>query len=244
MKKVFVLGFALVTSGLFAQTKINKSISINANQKIVMNFDYPELIKVSTWDKNEVSIKGEVSINHGENDDAFEILMESIGNVLTVKNKIKDFDDLPRSITIVDGAKKVSFKSKEEYKRYRAENGRTFDRISEGLDIDVILEIQVPRNMETSITSVYGMVEVKEFYGPLKVVAKYGGVDVSLNEKEVGELYAKTNYGEIFSNLDGRIVTENSGQKDFYNVVFVKPGVGPRYDLESKYGNVYMRKTN
>ena len=32
-------------------------------QKIVVHFDYPELIRVSTWDKNEISIQASVSIN-------------------------------------------------------------------------------------------------------------------------------------------------------------------------------------
>ncbi len=39
-------------------------------QKIAMNFDYPEMIRVSAWDKNEISISGSVQINGGENDDA------------------------------------------------------------------------------------------------------------------------------------------------------------------------------
>jgi hypothetical protein len=96
--------------------------------------------------------------------------------------------------------------------------------------------------METNIKAVYGMVEVKNFTGPLTVEATYGGVDVALTEKAVGELSAETNYGQIYSNLDTKFGGQQVKNQDFYLSVTAKPGSGPRYALESKYGNVYLRK--
>jgi hypothetical protein len=48
------------------------------------------------------------------------------------------------------------------------------------------------------------MVEIKNFNGPLAVEATYGGVDVSVAEKSVGELLAETDYGQIYTNLDSK----------------------------------------
>jgi hypothetical protein len=229
----------------YAQTPINKVIAVKPGQKISMRFDYPELVKVTTWDKNEISIQGSVSINAGENDDAFELNTSTSENVVSVKNEIRNMKNLPQRITIYDGAQKIVFRNKEEMNKYKREHGLTNpNSVSYGLDMDIILDIKVPANMETMVESVYGMVEVKNFTGPLTVVATYGGVDAALAERTVGQITAETNYGEIYSNLDTKFSSEGLRQGDFHTNVSAKPGSGPAYYFDSKYGNVYLRKSN
>jgi len=243
MKRNLILGFWMISLGVLAQTAINKSITLNTGQNISMTFDYPELIKVSTWDKNEVSIQGTVTINNGESDDAFELTTSTSGGTIIIENKIRNMKNLPQMVTVIDGGQKIIFKSRQEYKAYKEEKG-PFEMVSWGVDMEIVLEIKVPKNVKTSIVSTCGMVEVKNFMGPLQVEAQYGGVDVALNEKSVGELVAETNYGQIYSNLDIKFEADGFREKDFYTFVSAKPGSGPRYDLESKYGNVYLRKIN
>ena len=60
MRTVITLAVSLVFGLTAAQTAINKSFSTHKNQKISLKFDYPELIKISTWDKSEVQILGTV----------------------------------------------------------------------------------------------------------------------------------------------------------------------------------------
>jgi hypothetical protein len=138
------------------------------------------------------------------------------------------------------GGEKIIFNSEADYDKYSKEAGKDFNQKSWGVDMDIFLEVKVPRNMETKLECVYGVAEVKDFSGPLTVVATYGGVDVSVKEKATGELTAETNYGQIYSNLDLKFT--GSEFKDFHTVVSAKPGTGPRYSFESKYGNVYLRK--
>ena len=85
-----VIAALLVPVSDYAQTPVNKSIAVLPGQSILMHFDYPEMIRVSTWEKNEVSIQGTVSINSGENDDAFELFTTSSGNTVSIKNEIKN----------------------------------------------------------------------------------------------------------------------------------------------------------
>ena len=229
----------------YAQTAINKVIPYQAGQKISMRFDYPELVKVSTWDKNEISIQGTVSINTGENDDAFELTSSTGDNTVSIKNEIKNMKNLPHRVTVRDGAQKTVFRTKEEMRKYQAENNIPgFNSVSYGVEMDIVLEIKVPRNVETMVESVYGMVEIKEFAGPLTVVATYGGVDAALTERSVGQITAETNYGEIYTNLDVKFGGEGLRQGDFHTNVSAKPGNGPAYYFDSKYGNVYLRKAN
>jgi len=63
MKAKLFLHLLFVGTRAFSQTEINKTIAFQPGQTITMHFDYPELIKVSTWDKNEISITGTVTIN-------------------------------------------------------------------------------------------------------------------------------------------------------------------------------------
>jgi hypothetical protein len=229
----------------YGQTPVNKIIPVKAGQNIDLHFDYPELVKISTWDKNEISIQGTVSINAGDNDDAFELITTNNGNTITIRNEIKNMKNLPHQITITHGAEKIVFKNKEELKKYKEQHGLTdYNSMSYGLDMDIILEIKVPRNTDTKIESIYGMVEVSDFSGPLSVDAKYGGVDASLIERSVGQITAETNHGEIYSNLDVKFNGEASRHEAFHTVVSATPGNGPAYNFDSKFGNVYLRKAN
>lgn len=238
---VWIVALALPFENV-AQTPINKTIPVKAGQKITMHFDYPELVRVSTWDKNEISIQGTASINFGENDDAFVLENSENGNQISINSFIKDMKNLPKKYTVIQSdGKKIMFKDRAELKKYQAENGQ-FNSMSTGPEIDIELEIKVPRNFETRVESVYGMVEIKNFTGPLTVDATYGGVDAALLENSVGELIAETNYGQIYTNLNVKFAsTEDIA---FHTYVSAKPGSGPRYSFESKYGNVYLRKPN
>lgn len=232
------LGFAVAAAG---QTVLNKKIPFQRGQTVRMHFDYPELIRVSTWEGTEVVVEGSVSINGGENDDAFVLETSVNGNTINIDGKIRDIKKLPQRVTIIRDGQKIMLRDKEELRKYQAEHGQGYNQMSFGPDIDIVLEIRVPVNAEAYVDAVYGMVEVKNFNGPLTVQATYGGVDAALMEQRVGEIIAETNYGEIYTNFDVRFGGIDK-QGDFHTYVSARPGTGPRYALESKYGNVYIRK--
>jgi hypothetical protein len=239
--------FFLLTLALFisakghGQTKLDKTIPVQRGQSISLRFDYPELVKVSTWDRNEIQVTGDVSINNGENDDAFVLENSVNGNTIVINGTIPDIKRLPQRITIERDGQKIVFKDKAELKKYQQEHGTAYSNMNWGADLDIVLEIKVPKNVETRIESVYGMVEVRNFTAPLIVDATYGGVDVALAEKSAGEITAETNFGEIFTNLDTKFSGLTS-DNDFHTQVKANPGTGPKYAFESKYGNVYIRK--
>lgn len=237
---LLVLGLATPLKE-YAQTALNRTIPVSAGQNIEMHFDYPELITVTTWDKNEISVQGKVSINGGENDDAFVLETSTTGKSIRLNGGINDIEKLPHRITVMRDGQKIMFRDKSDWEKYKAEHGRGYNSVSMGPDIDIKIEIKVPRNVETRLTSVYGIVEIKNFTGPLTVDATYGGVDASLDERSVGELTAETNFGEIYTNLNVKF-GGSATSEDFHTFVSAKPGQGPHYNFESKYGNVYLRK--
>ncbi len=242
MKTTTSIYLLLLSTTVSAQTPVNKSLPVAAGQKIEMHFDYPDLIKVSTWEKNEISIQGTVNINEGESDDAFELEVSSSGGTISIVSSIRNIKKLPQRITLKNNGQKIIYKTKADYKKYREENGNDYSSMSWGLDIDITLEIKVPKNTATHIESVYGMVEIKDFDGPLVVEATYGGVDAALLEKKTGELIAETNYGQIYSDLSLVLDRSQIEEENFHTYVSATPGTGPKYTFESKYGNVYLRR--
>lgn len=241
--KAFFLIIAIaIPTEEFAQTRVDRSIPVQAGQVLEMHFDYPELIRVTTWEGSEVTITGTASINQGENDDAFVLNNSSSGNTVRIRGEVSDIKKLPQRITVVDGEKKMMFRDKAALQEYQETRGKSFEHMSWGPDIDITLEVKVPRNMQTRITSVYGMVEVVSFAGPLSVEATYGGVDAAIQERSIGQLTAETDFGQIYSNLDLAFEDRERRSRDFHTSVSAKAGNGPLYTFESKYGNVYLRK--
>ncbi len=239
-----LVSLVLLSLGLsgHAQTAINKIIPVQAGQKVQLEFDYPELIKVTTWDRNEISIQGSVSINGGENDDAFQLSSSLSGNTWRIESEIRNLKNLPHRITVMENGKKMVFKNKAALKAYDPDNHKNYKFYSEGVEMDIMLEIKIPKNMATDLRSVYGIVEVKNFEGELTVDATYGAVDATVNEATTGQLKAETNYGQIYTNLALKI--SKGEEEDFHTLITARLGNGPDYSFESKYGNVYLRRSN
>lgn len=248
--KIFTAAIALLVLSFSAssQTKIEKSVPVQKGQKINLDFEFPELIKIQTWDNPNILIKGSVSINNGEYDNAFELQVSQDGKGVTITSLLRDKENIPRRIVIKKGGREYFFRAADsndpEVQKFFEENGREYTYMSHGIIQKIELEIFVPAGMETNLEAKFGMVEVKNFSAPLKVTAQFGGVDASIAARTVGELTARTRFGEILTNLDLKF---DSGQEvhhhDHWTVVSVKPGSGPRYDFESKFGKVYLRKS-
>lgn len=240
MRTFFTLAVSLIFSLTAAQTKIDKSFPVSNKKSVKFKFDYPQLIKISTWDQNQIQISGSVVINENESNNAFEINESNEGNVWTISGAIPALDKIPRRIKVTKGNEKIVFKNKEELQKYSKENNATFDSMSDGADISIELEIKVPVFLKTYVEATYGLVEVRDFRGDISVNALYGGVDAAIEEKKAGKIFAETYFGQIYSNLDAKL----SGKEidDFHTSVSATPGIGSQYNLESKYGNIYLRK--
>jgi hypothetical protein len=247
MKYKLSLGLLFLVGISFAQTKIEKNIPVQAGQKLVMNFDYPELIKVQTWDQDRVLIRGDVSINRGENDDAFDLQVNTTPKEVTVTSILKNKESIPQRIMIKKGGTEYYFKARDyndpEVQKFLEENGREYTYMSNGVIKEIELEIFIPKNIETVIDAKYGLVEVKGFEAPLTIFSKYGGIDASIISRSTGEIIARTRYGEILTNLDIKFNSGPDFEKfDKWTEISARPGTGPRFSLESKYGKVYLRK--
>ena len=238
---LIALIIAIAPGFVWSQTKLSKLYPVNKGEKIELKFDYPKLIHISTWDKKEISIEASVKINEGKNDAAFTLNEAHTDGKISISNKI-DLDQISDVYTVVVNGVKTRFNSKEDFQNFNKKqtdypNGISYNKQK---DIEVTIEIKIPASTITEVTSVYGMVELENFNGPIKVDARYGGIDASLNEKKIGQIKLTNRYGKIYSNLD--LKPTEQIEKNFYTSITAAPGTGPSYDINSSYGNIYVRK--
>jgi hypothetical protein len=245
MKKIYWF-FCLLPLCAEAQTKIDTLFSIQAAQQLELEFDYPELIKVSTWNKQEVGVLGSVSINRGENDNAFRLNAETTGNTFTLRSSIRDKDHLPKRMLIKRGGEEFYFKTDNpkgtEVRNFMGENKQGYEYMNTGVIMEIELHIFIPAQMKATINATYGIVEVVACDASLSITAPYGGVDVSVPAQGFAQLKAKTKYGEIYTNLLQKPAESNVGDdyKNWTDITYAW-GKGNSVVVESKYGNVYLR---
>lgn len=238
--------FAITTAQ--AQTTIEKTFPIQSAKELSLEFDHPN-VNIQTWDKNEVLIKGTVSINNGENDAAFELQTSNDGGLLRINSIIKDKESLPKRIIIKRGEQEYVFKAMDfhdpKVQKFLDENKGDYDYMSSGVQIDVDLQVFVPKNFKTSVDAKYGLIEFKQFDAPLRIMAKHGKVDATI-PPTIGEITVRSRYGEIMSNLDikfdERSMDRTKKNKNSWTEITAHPGKGQNYFIEAKYGTVYLRK--
>jgi hypothetical protein len=223
-----------------AQTVVSRTYAVKAGDKVELNFDYPQVVKVSTWDKNEISVIARVSINDGMNDSAFILEDKNSDGIITISNKIKDLKNLPHRYTVIHDGKKTVFRSREEFREFNRTVTGSHYMSSDGVDMEITVEVKVPANTNTNIKATYGIVELVNFNAPANVNATYGGIDATVAQANTGKLQATTSYGQIYSNLDLKLTDKT--EKDFFTSITAEPGKGPTYILKSTYGKIYLRK--
>lgn len=233
----------------YAQTTVERSFPLQGAKELLADFDHPN-VEIQTWDKNEVMVKGTVSINNGENDSAFELQSSVTDGILKIVSNIKDKDNLPRQIIIKKGEEEYLFKAKDfddpEIQKFLEEKGRDYSYMANTLLVKINLQLFVPRNFKTTIEMKHGLVEFKTFDAPLRVVAKYSKVDATI-PSTIGNLTARTKHGEILSNLDIKFDQQpfdvyKGDRNRNWTEITAHPGKGLDYFIESTYGTVYLRK--
>jgi len=242
MKVIFFWLFtALVPCIALSQTKITKSYPVAKGQTVQLRFDYPKVVRVSTWDKNEVLVEATVKINEGENNNAFSLIESTANGQVSISNKI-DMESIPEAYFVVENGVKTRFNTKTDMDNYR-KGKSAVNNISyyQTKDMEITLDIKVPANVATDLAAVYGMVELSNFDGPIKVDAKYGGIDASLTESKIGKITLTNHFGKIYSNLD--LKPTDQKEQNFFTSITAAPGKGPDYDISSNYGNIYLRST-
>src|ERR1700753_4304658 len=85
MKILFISLCCALCMAANAQSTVTKTYPVQAGQQVVLRFDYPQ-VKISTWDKNEVSVIAHVDIEYHGYDSLFTLQSEQEKGVLGVND--------------------------------------------------------------------------------------------------------------------------------------------------------------
>lgn len=236
----------MVTLAVHSQEEVViKSFSVKESDKITLEFKYPELVQIKTWDKNEVQIKATLYINDGKDNDSFELTSEANRDGLTVSSQIKSIDKFKNTSYYIGRDS-----NDEENEDVMIPRNGTSIRIGNGkpgshngVRISVVLEVIVPKNAELLVNAQYGMVEVIDLPKTLNIQAKYGGADIALSEASVESLWAATSWGQIYSNLSQEMTIGGNDMLGKEMTARIERGSGKKMiKVDSEYGNVFLRK--
>ena len=229
----FIGFFILVEYGIAQQRIIDRTFQIDDAKKIHLNLKFGESITVKTWDKKEVSFHAVIEINNGKLNDALILDFNKTAGGLAVQ---ADYDN-------------------ELIKKGRKEDctGRNFSTYSSNKNgshnvmcSKVVYEIVVPRNTDLEVESLSADIELHGLQGPIRAKSISGFVDLSWPQEQDAEFTMKTISGEVYSGLDKLAMINQKGSVPLvgYELHGSIGSGGPRVDLESISGDIYLRKEN
>jgi hypothetical protein len=225
---ILILLFVFVAAQVLSQSNIQKTVELKKGQKVILTRDDANLINIKGWDEDHMEINAMVLINHGNNNDSYQILIdEKTGNMH------------------IDGLMVYSFNTDNskgpEIMKFYEEHGRDgIQWTSHGVMWDINYEIRIPKGTELEVSSRFGIIDIDDFEGNLQANSKHGGVDIAVESSRKMDFNLKSDWGEIFTNLN---LNFNSGyNKDNKEITCSLNGGGGLFaDLESKHGNIYIR---
>lgn len=238
------------------QTQISKTIPANNITSASLSFEYAD-VTIKTWDRAEIEITGTVLINQGKNDDEFDMEINEKNGKVSISTSV-DAEALPKSIW-----------GKKNGKSMRINQGEVDDHncITYGSQIENKLIIMIPSNLELESSSIYGTTTVEGFTNSIKINNTYGfinasakaisksntieftsiyaAVDLSLPSTAKVDMELKTDFGQIYSDLDMEIETNRSMSKKMFGdkIKSTLNGGGKKIKLESNYSNIYVRES-
>ncbi|MFY0593083.1 hypothetical protein [Roseivirga sp.] len=226
-----------------AQEKKTQSYQLKGANKISLQFEYPQIIKIKTWDKNEVQIISYLDINNGKDNENFVLKERSKGSKFSIVSELKGLDRYD-NVHMVGRDRD----SDDDDNITITRNGRTITSDKKGIrtrgvEVLIELEVYVPKNIPLEIEAKFGLVEVINSPDELEIMAKFGGADVSIKEDDLSYLSATTSWGRVFSNLNKKFKFKGDDMigKEM-RAEISESNRGSSIKVETEFGNVFLRK--
>ena len=229
MKNLVAFALLWLASGeAFAQKIIQKNQPFTAGQQVDLHLKFADSIRVSYWDKAEVSVRIAVEINGGKLNDA--LVVETTANSRKISVKT-DFDQA----LMRRGKREDCPSGNQSYL-----NGDGHYTCSE-----INYEVYLPRQADLRVETINGNIFIREVAGPVYAKSISGFLDVSWPDGKGANVALKSITGELYSDLD---IAFNNQQKKNPIVGYLLEGTlnggGPDVRLESISNNIYLRKLN
>jgi hypothetical protein len=252
---LFIPFLALLFQSLIAQESINTS----SIENIKIYLEYGDL-KVYEVAGNDVIIKKSIVINDETDTKHYSLTTSQEGKTLKIDGELDEENVKQYKVVHYNDGRRV-YLNKDDANDKKDWDGMT----SYGFNLDINIEIGIPKNKKVSIKMLYGNTLVQNITHLTDIDATYGSVDVlcnsiTINDMNVKSTYnhvdlslpdainadvkLKTEYGSLYTNFDFK----PSYKKEFTdtphgdNISSQLNKGGTKITVESTYDNVYLRK--
>ena len=215
MKKIILIITILLGSGVvaFSQKIIDKKIEVD-EKKTEMKLSFADNIKIESWNNNYIDFHATANIDDNQYNDFYALNVNDKPGNIEIEEAV-DFDGVK---------KKMGVKSLYNF------------------DTEINYTIKVPQNLNFSINTISGKIELVGCEGEMNINSVSGFIDYSIPEKHQAKIDLSTVTGDVYSNVKfdnpaskeiswvgtKRKLTLNGGNKD------VK--------LKTVSGDIYLRK--
>ena len=256
MKKSILTTIASILCLVTLAQTVEKNFNLNGSSSFSIVADYPGIV-VHAGDQNEVRVVADASINGIPVSQALEFDWNSSSNTLEIKTDMDIWEDW----TDEEMEKYLEEMDCEDIKEQWLKKGKKWNNWSFDSDVNVYLPSKV---RDLNIKSTYGSVVIDEIssktrvfntYGSIKASANqgfdhcdlestYSKVTLNLKEANRSNVTLRSDYGEIYTDMDLDIDTKKSTHKQFKSIIkaTLNNGGSNEISLRSDYSNVYLKK--
>lgn len=216
MKKYVLAAILMVAtlSTAFSQKVITKKVDVSG-KKMDMKFDFADSIRIEAWNKNTVELEVSVNIDNNRFNEYYKLNENSFSGDIDLVEKI-DFEAI----------KKIKGTG----------NNCNFDKM-------IRYKLKVPANLEFSLKTISGQVEMIGTLGKMSVNSISGFIDYSIPSSMKARINLSTITGDVYSNM--KFDTKESKDMNWVGTkrdLTLNGGTQP-VKLETVSGNIYLRKS-
>jgi hypothetical protein len=229
MKVFATMALVLATFILPAQTVTEMKLPWNSGQKVVLNLKFAKNISIEAWDKKEISLKAEVTINNGQLDHAHVMDSTITHDEIGIET---DFDEelIPKNVWCdCDGTSHYNVNRKNK---------------GQWLCSEIFYTVYVPRNADLKLETISGDIKIVNMKGAIDAESISGTVEVLIPAGQQVDVHLKTVRGRASSYPD--VTTLHQGLRPMLSRELTGKfnGGGKEVRLESVTGDVSLRSSN
>ncbi len=215
MKKFIILALILVLGSNFihAQKIVEKRIELDG-KKAEIKLSFADTIKIDTWNNNYIGFYASVSID---------------------ENRYNDF----YTLNINEKTGKVEIEEVVDFEGIKKKIGK---RHNYNFNSEIYYTLKVPKNLEFSLNTISGEIELLGCTGEMKINTVSGFIDYSIPETHKANIDLSTVTGDVYSNLK----FDNKPQKEISwvgtNRELSLNGGSTEVELKTVSGDIFLRK--
>lgn len=208
------------------QRIVEEKATVDAGQKIKLDFGFADDIVVKSWEKSEIDIKATVNIDENRKNDKFKFNVSKSTSMIEIESEIGDLKEFRDDcVTII------------------IKDGDTVIHSGNHISMDLRFEVFVPPAQEIEISTINGNMDISGLTGPMHFKTINGDVDLKITEKHKADLEMSTINGTMYTNLEMNFTKEKDNLcKIGGNINTKLNGGGPKIELETINGVIYIRK--